>query len=257
MPIRGVLLDLEGVVYQDDTLIAGAPDAIDAIRNRDLAIRFLTNTTTKPRSAIIQDLARMGITVDPNEVFTPARAAGRILDAEGIRHIHLAAMAELEEDFAVFELVASKPDAVVLGDLFADFDWRRLNDLFEMLSGGASLIALHRNRYCRRDGNLALDLGPFVVALEYAARVEAITVGKPSPTFFALAVEDMKLTASGVLMVGDDIDADIGGASSAGIRSAQVRTGKFRPLDEQPGNPKPDFRIDSIVELLAHLPKLQ
>jgi len=253
MPVRGILLDLEGVVYQDDTPIAGAQAAVDAIRRQGYLLRFLTNTTTKPRAAIVDDLAGMDITANNDEVFTPARAAAQLLDTAGVRRIHVAANATLEADFSAFECVFANPEAVILGDLFTAFDWERLNAIFEMLSSGARLIALHRNRYCRRDGSLALDLGPFVVALEYATRVEATTVGKPSQHFFTHAVEDMGLTSDQVVMVGDDIEADIGGAFDTGISTIQVRTGKFQLSDERSSLPQPVLRIGSIADLPSHL----
>ena len=50
--IRGVLLDLEGVVYQGHCAISGAVDAVQALERRRLRIRYTTNTTVQPRSAI-------------------------------------------------------------------------------------------------------------------------------------------------------------------------------------------------------------
>ena len=68
------------------------------------------------------------------------------------------------------ELVEQAPvDAVVMGDLYRAYDWDRLNLVFSMVRGGARLIALHKNRTCRRDQGIALDAGPFVAAVEYAA----------------------------------------------------------------------------------------
>ena len=72
-----------------------------------------------------------------------------------------------------------------------------------------------------------------MAALEYAAGIEAVVVGKPSPDFFQAAVADLGLTPPEVLMIGDDVEADVLGAVAAGLQGVLVRTGKFEPADER------------------------
>jgi HAD superfamily hydrolase (TIGR01458 family) len=171
-------------------------------------------------------------------------------------HIHLAAVPSLAEDFTDFQLVDESPDAVVMGDLHKDFTWERLDSLFRMVHGGAQLVALHKNRYCRRDIELSLDLGPFVAALEYATNTQALVVGKPSKPFFFSAVADMGLTTNEVVMVGDDLEADIGGALDAGFKAVQVKTGKYSAHDDDHTEVRPTARIASIADLPAWLDTL-
>ncbi len=253
MSIRAILFDLEGVLYQRDMPIPGALDVIAEVRARGLPVRFLTNTTTKPRSAIVGRLNAMGFAVEPGEVFSPPLAARRDLEAAGMRRVHLATVPALAEDFVGFELVDDAPDAVVMGDLGPGYDFDRLNSLFAMLVSGARLIALHKNRYWRKDRNLILDLGPFVALLEYAADTEARIVGKPARAFFEFALADMNVSAGETLMIGDDIEGDVGGGQNAGLRAVQVRTGKFRETDESHPLINPDFRLNSIADLPALL----
>ncbi len=249
MALRGVLLDLEGVLYQDGRPIDGAIGAMAALRESGIAMRFLTNTTTRPRREIRAAMQAMGFDAALDDIFSPAMAAGRFLESAGVTRIHLAAPPGLAEDFEGFTLVENDPEAVVIGDLHSDFSWRRVNRLYGMLRGGARLVALHKNRYCRREDGLALDLGPFVAALEYAAAVEAEIMGKPSPAFFAMALASLGLDAGDVVMVGDDIEADIGGAQGAGLRAVQVETGKYSANDRCHPRIAPDGRIPSVAGL--------
>lgn len=249
MAVQGLLLDLEGVIYIGSEPVAGAEAALSRLRKQGLAMRYLTNTTTLPRDSILARLRDMGIEASREDVLTPAIAARRLLHRADVHRVHLAAPDPLAADFGDFELVKAKPEAVVLGDLYRSFDWDRLNDLFAMLHEGARLVALHRNRVCRRGDTIALDLGPFVAALEYAANVKATVVGKPSPEFFSTAIESLGLEAASVVMVGDDIEADIGGARIAGARAIQVCTGKYTPADDSRERFAPDARIDSVADL--------
>ena len=250
MQVKAVLLDLEGVLYEGDRPIAGATAAVDRLHDLGLGLRYLTNTTTTSRAGVAARLDGLGLTLGIDSLFTPLAAASRLLTTWQARRIHLAAPPAAAEDFADFELARKGPvDAVVVGDLYKDFDWDRLNELFGLLRGGARLIALHKNRYCRREAGLGLDVGPFVAALEYAANTEAVVVGKPSADFFQLALDDLGVAASEAVMVGDDIDADIGGAQGAGLTAVQVRTGKYSDSDLAHPTTQPNHRIDSIAEL--------
>ena len=96
---------------------------------------------------------------------------------------------------------------------------------------------------------LSLSAGPFVVALETATGKSATVVGKPAKSFFDLALQDMGLAADEVVMIGDDILTDIGGAQAAGMRGILVRTGKFREDVTLTVGIKPDAVINSIGDI--------
>ena len=250
MPIRAVLLDLEGVLYEGGAPIAGAREAVGALEARGLALRYVTNTTTTSRAGVARRVAAVGLQIDLGTLFTPLAAARLLLAQWNARRIHLAAPAETAEDFAGFELAEAGPvDAVVMGDLYKGFDWEKLDGLFAMVRAGARLVALHKNRFCRRGEAIGLDAGPFVAAVEYAAGVEAVVVGKPSVDFFKLALDDLGVPAVEAIMVGDDIEADIGGAQDAGLVAVQVETGKFTSADLDHPRVTPDARIASIADL--------
>ncbi len=255
MKYYGVLLDLEGVLYQEDIPIDGAQIALERLAQANVPVRFLTNTTTRPRKDIAWRLSAMGFVLLPEHVFSPSAAACQYLEAEGLQRVFVAGDPALAEDFDTFEITSENPDAVIMGDLYTRFDWHILNRIFSMLEGGARLIALHKNRYCRRDGEIALDLGPFVAAMEFAAGIDAVLMGKPNQTFFDMALSDMGLPVDAVVMVGDDPYADIGGAKAAGIAAVQVKTGKYCTSAKVASLTLPvaDGVIGSIADLPAWL----
>jgi HAD superfamily hydrolase (TIGR01458 family) len=141
-----------------------------------------------------------------------------------------------------------------VGDAHTNFTYERLNGAFRALKNGAKLVAAAKNRYFKdEDGALSMDAGGFIAALEYAADTEATLIGKPSQTFFHLAVASMGLQAYEVLMVGDDIESDIKGAQEAGLKAALVKTGKFDPHDLTRGI-RPDFILEDVNDVLKLLP---
>ena len=121
---------------------------------------------------------------------------------------------------------------MLLGDAGEDFSYANLNRAFRLLMDGAPLLAMGNNRYFRDEDGLSLDIGPFVAALEYACDRPATVLGKPSAAFFRAAVETLGIEPAAAVMVGDDVLADVEGAFAAGLRGLLVRTGKYRPGDE-------------------------
>tara|TARA_Y100001970_G_scaffold30297_1_gene37620 strand:+ start:762 stop:1547 length:786 start_codon:yes stop_codon:yes gene_type:complete len=251
---EGLLLDLEGVLYQGDKIIDGAFESINEIKKNNIKIRYLTNTTTTPRKLILNKLIKFGLPVQESDIFSPVIAANNFLNEKKISRIFLLAEKNLIEDFKKMELDTKKPQAVIIGDIYKNFNWDILNKTFQIISDNNSIIiALHKNKYCRRDEKIALDLGPFVSALEYATSSKAFVMGKPEKNFFDLAIKDMNLKYNKVLMIGDDILSDIDGAKKNQIMSIQVKTGKYQKKDESSFYTQPDFRLNSIVDLPSFL----
>ncbi len=238
MPIRGVLLDLGGVVYVGNDALPGAVDAVDRIRAAGIPIRGITNTTRQPRRALLGKLHRMGLVLEPDELFMPAIAARRYLEANGMSP-YLLIHPALEEDFAGLPETEG-PSAVVVGDAGTGFTYERLNAAFRALDPQAAFLALARNRSFRdADQKLSLDAGPFVAALEYATGRTATVLGKPSAEFFGAAIDSLGCARADAVMIGDDVEADIAGAQAAGIRGILVQTGKYHAGDEARIAPPP------------------
>ncbi len=228
--MKAILLDLDGVVTVGHKALPGSLDAIALVREAGIPLRFITNTTRRPRRRIVADLAELGLTVEETDVFTPAALAREFLLRLNLTPF-LVVHPELQEEFA--DLPVGEGEAVVVGDAGPFFTYDLLNQAYRKILHGAEFFALAKNRnFLDHDHELSLDAGPFVSALEYASGETAWVLGKPSPTFFALAVESMGCAPEDVVMIGDDAEADIGGAMAAGLEGILVRTGKYRPGQE-------------------------
>ena len=83
--ISGVLLDLAGVIYEGESALPGALDAVNQIRHAGLSLRFVTNTTRMTKHMVLQRLARLGLGVTERELFTPAQAAREWERPDGCR----------------------------------------------------------------------------------------------------------------------------------------------------------------------------
>ena len=146
-PPDAVLLDLDGVLYVEDEPVPGAREAVAALRERGMALRFVTNTTTLPRRRILERLDRLGFAAAPHELATPAALAVRRCIDRGHRRVALLMNDAVKEDLAGLEEVEHEADAVIVGDLGTAWAYEPLNRAFRLLMEGAELIALQKNRY--------------------------------------------------------------------------------------------------------------
>lgn len=246
--IKGLLADMDGVWFVGDRALPGAIEALARLRARSIPVRFVTNTTTKTQAEMAKKMLSMGFDVDASEFVTTPVAAASLLRAGGIEHVRLVVSLSIRGEFAGFS-TAPPHQAIVIGDIGRVWNYDLMSELFRQIMDGAEIVALHKGRYWQVDDGLALDIGAFVAGLEYATGKAAAVIGKPSPAMFYAALTDLGLEADDVVMVGDDVYNDVGGARSAGIRSVLVKTGKYREELVAASGVTPDLTIESIAEL--------
>src|SRR5262245_42481534 len=134
--IKGLLIDLDGVVYDDEEVIPDSVYAIRWLQQKGIPFRFATNATARSRASLVRRLAGLGIEVGEDQVVnTPYVAARELLRRPQTRCLLLV-----------------KEDA------------RRE---FDGVLSGAEMMALQKDRFWKVRDELVLDAGPFVVALEY------------------------------------------------------------------------------------------
>ena len=255
--MAAILLDIDGVLHVSGEAVPGGGDAVRALRADGHRLRFVTNNTTRAREQLADDLRGLGIELESDELTTTPVAAARLL--EGKRVLALTMQAVRDDLARRVELVERDAEIVLLGG--ADetdesgrvFAYENLNKAFAELEAGARLVCLHRNRWWQTSRGPLLDSGAFVAGLEYAAGVEAEVVGKPTRAYFEAALAELDASPEEAMMVGDDVEADIGGAKAAGLRAVLVRTGKFREEALAGADPRPDGVVASIAAVPAFL----
>jgi HAD superfamily hydrolase (TIGR01458 family) len=250
--MAAILLDVDGVLHVSGEPIPGAVDAVRRLRSDGHRIRFVTNSTTMSRGQLGRSLREMGFAIDDEELQTTGSVAARVL--RGKRVLALT-MPGILDDLEGIELIGMNADAVLVGG--ADegeepgrvFSYLNLNRAFLELQAGADLYCLHRNRWWQTAEGPRLDAGAFVAGLEYVSGKDATVLGKPSPRYFAAALEAIDADPELTWMVGDDVEGDVVGAQRYGMRTVLVRTGKFRPDDVEDAGALPYGIVSSIAQL--------
>jgi len=253
-----ILLDLDGTLYIGDQVIPDAITSLAQLRERGIALRFITNTTTKSQAELVAQLHTLGFQLDADELISAAVAATlelRNLQQQAGRRLRIWPLVAdaIKTDFNDFIYDEQQPDYIVLGDIGERWDLNLINRLFNVMHSGAELIALHKGRFWQTRDGLKADIGFFVAGLEYVSSKTARVMGKPNRDFYQRVLDSANVKAKDAMMVGDDIDSDVGGAQSIGMSGCLVKTGKFRQAYFEQSAVIPDLVLESVADLTTVL----
>ena len=246
---QAFLFDLDGTLTIDSRPVPLTAAALAWLKSHGYPIRICTNTTTLSRATMSARLRDSGFPVEPQEIFSAPAAAVLYLRRHQVKSCCKLLSPDVRVDFEEFAESDYSAEYIVIGDVGEIWDYALMSRLFRSVMNGSKIITLHKGRYWLSGGELKIDIGAFIAGLEFATGATALVIGKPSPAFFELALDDLGIAAAHACMIGDDLINDVQGAQSCGIKGVLVRTGKYRQDQVKAANVKPDLEIDSVADL--------
>jgi len=246
---HGYLIDMDGVLYRGQELIPGADEFLEELRTRGIPFRLLTNNSQRTRRDVVVKLARLGIVVEEEHVFTSAMATARYLALQkpggtafviGEGGLHTALHTN------GYSVVDRDPDYVVVGE-GRTFNLELVEAAVRMIHHGAKLVATNLDPNCPTETGIRPGCGALVALLETATGVKAFSVGKPSPVMMRVARKEMGLATDETIMIGDTMETDILGGVQLGYHTILVLSGGTKRDDL----PRYAYRPETIVESLA------
>uniref|UniRef100_A0A0N5ACT3 Phospholysine phosphohistidine inorganic pyrophosphate phosphatase n=1 Tax=Syphacia muris TaxID=451379 RepID=A0A0N5ACT3_9BILA len=212
-------------------------------------VRFISNDSCATPKLLAEKLSGLGINIDVQHVFTPISAAIKYIQENHLRP-HLLVHKNVKDEFA--KINCQNPNCVVLGDAEDELTYENLNHALRVLIDNPLIVSLGFGKFYRRTDGYVMDVGCYAKGLQYATNARIEIIGKPSKSFFYQAIQSMNLTKDEVVMIGDDIDGDIGAAQALGIKAVLVRTGKWREEWEK-HVVKPDLIANSLFDAVEQL----
>jgi HAD superfamily hydrolase (TIGR01450 family) len=195
--VRGLVLDLDGVLTVRGVLLPGADEALGALDARGLPYLVGTNVSLASRATLARELTEAGLPISAERIVSAVSTAGALARRRyGSRPLYVMASQDALTEFAGLQLLshdeAAEPEArvaaVIVGDAADEFTSRNMQSAFRLVRNGARLVAMHKNRWWLTPDGATLDAGAYVAGLEFATERRAFVTGKPSPTFFREAV---------------------------------------------------------------------
>ncbi len=257
--VRGLLIDLDGVVYIGTEAIPGAVDFLSKARSHGLPYLLVTNNSTATVRVVADRLRSMGIQVEPDEILTSAEAAAALVKTASPDGARVLAVGEagLREALAHqgLEVVdgGSTVDWVVVG-LDRAFDYAKLAAATRAILSGARFVATNTDPLLPVErGRVVPGAGSIIAAIRTATGAEPTVVGKPEPGLFQRGLQRLGIPEpQQAAMIGDRIDTDVVGGQRAGLRTVLVLTGLTSAVQVADSPTQPDVVVPHLAAL-AHL----
>lgn len=263
MPIKNLILDMDGVLWHGETPVPGLVDFFDALRAAGIGFVLATNNATKTAASYTERLARFGVAVSPEQILTSAETTAAylavrhesgapvyVLGAQGLHDavrdqgFHVVTPAEVRAGISVVAVVAGLAPNMMYEDLaMAAY----------LINQGAPFIGTNPDLTFPSEYGPLPGSGAFLAALSAATGVEPTIIGKPEPVIFLEAVKRLGGDASGVAMVGDRLSTDIYGAKAVGLQAILLLSGISTREEAEAGSVQPDYIFADITELASFL----
>jgi len=248
------LFDLDGVFYRgkESRVKVGGTQAVEAIRKGGKKLLILTNNSTDSAATVHSRLIGFGIPVKKDEVLTSGLLTAQYLEQEhGKVTYFLVGEEGLDAEMKRCghrRTEGETADFVVVG-LDRRLTYDKLDHAARLARNGAGLVATHASRLYMYKSGPAMATGPLVKAIEYASQKRAVVIGKPSRLMFSIALQRAGMRKRDAVMIGDQADTDILGASRAGIDAILVTTG----IDQDAPGLKLLTKLSNVDELVPLL----
>jgi HAD superfamily hydrolase (TIGR01450 family) len=231
----GWVIDLDGVVWLGPEPIAGAAEALAALRDRGESVLFVTNNSSNPIEHYEAQLEAQGIPAQ-GSVVSSAVIAASLVDPSEVALV--CAGPGVEQALAARGVTTTHdgPADVVVVGYHRDFDYDRMTAASVAVMGGARLLATNDDpTYPSPEGPIPGG-GAILASIVTATAVDPVVAGKPYPPAVHYVLD--RLGPEGTV-VGDRLSTDGAFARALGFRFALVLSGVTSEAD-LPGDPLPD-----------------
>jgi HAD superfamily hydrolase (TIGR01458 family) len=250
-----VLIDFDGVLRLGSKSAQDAGKFLKYLVDKKIPSHIISNSTLMTSDEVIKFLSDNDIDFGI-PAMTAADAALYYVKEHFIK-VSVYCVDSIRKNFLEF-IDDENPEAVIIGDNGDKWNADMMNEIFRKVQAGAQLIAMHKTRYwAPRNGELVLDAGSYIKAIEYGADREATLIGKPSPIYFGTALSLLGFSIDDeFFMIGDDLESDIAGAQKFGGKGVLIYTGKTKYPIENEAKLKPDLEINNLTEMIEILERI-
>ena len=258
-PIRGLVLDMDGVLWKDSSPIGNLPAIFNSIRLQGFKVILATNNATISVKEYLEKIQGFGVELEPWQIVTSAMASVDTLNKAfpnkgavyivgenglitGLRENGFNPITDPADDLPVVAVIAGMDRMVT---------YQKLRRAAFHIRTGVPFYGTNPDATFPTPLGLVPGAGSIIAAIETASGVKPIIIGKPSPFMFDLSKERMKLSRDEILVVGDRLETDIAGGQAMGAHTALVLSGVSTSQQASNWNPQPDMIANDLTELIS------
>ena len=253
--IRSWLMDMDGVLVQEQQAVPGAQDFIGRLRELGLPFLVLTNNSIYTPRDLAARLRRTGLDVPEGSIWTSALATAKFLDDQrpgGTAFVIGESGLTTALHDNGYTLSETDPDYVVLGET-RTYSFERITHAIRLIAGGSRFIATNPDNVGPTPDGLLPATGSVAALISRATGVDPYYVGKPNPLMMRSALNAIEAHSETTAMIGDRMDTDIVSGLEAGLETILVLTGVTTPGEAERYSYRPSRIVDSVADLVGEL----
>jgi NagD protein len=246
------LTDMDGVLVHEDKALPGAAEFLQRLVQRERRFLVLTNNSIYTPRDLSARLARSGLDVPEQSIWTSALATANFL-AEQMPGGSAYVIGEAGLTTALHEigyvLTDSAPDYVVLGET-RTYSFEAITQAIRLVAAGARFIATNPDVTGPTPQGPLPATGSVAALITKATGVDPYFIGKPNPMMFRSAMNRIHAHSESTMMVGDRMDTDVIAGIEAGLDTILVLTGSTTADQVNRFPFRPARILDSIADAI-------
>lgn len=255
--IKGLIIDMDGVLWRESEPIGDLPAIFDRIREAGLQLILATNNSTRTIDQYLERFTKFGVTLEASQVITSGQGVGMYLKDQypDGANVYVVGQPGLKKTLASYSLNVVDEEEQDVQAVVASMDFSLTYDKIKhasmLIRAGSDFIGTNPDPTLPTPHGFVPGSGTVIGAIEIASGTKAKIIGKPQPTLYKMALKRLGLKPEETLAIGDRLDTDIAGAQAAGIHTALVLTGASTLEDAQHFDPQPEIIIQDLQELIS------
>lgn len=251
-PPKSILSDMDGVLVRGRTVIPGAVEFVQRLKDEGRKFMVLTNNSIYPPAILAYRLSRIGLEVPIESIHTSALATAQFLHTQrpgGTAYlIGEEGLREALEDVH-YHITDESPDYVVLGET-NDYNFDRITHAIRLILGGARFIATNPDVTGPSEEGIVPATGAVAKLIETATGISPYFIGKPNPLMIRTALKRLGEHSQNTIMIGDRMDTDVLIGIESGLETVLVLTGVSTRESVALFPYQPTRIVDSIADVL-------
>ena len=254
--IKGLILDMDGVLWRDTEPIGDLPTLFQKISDQGWKTAFVTNNATRSVSQYVEKFASFGVATEEDQIINSGLATalylrkrfplgGQVYVIGEVGFLHTLSDHGYEDSI-------DDPLAVVVS-LDRNLTYNKLSLATGFVRSGLPFVGTNPDPALPTPSGYIPGTGSILAAIEAATGCEPAIIGKPSPSMYQIAIDNLGFQPEKVLAVGDQMGTDIAAGIAAGCLTGLVLTGVSdeNAVDDFPF--KPTYVAQSLTDLINEL----
>jgi len=246
------LVDMDGVLVREETVVPGADKFLDALRATGRRILVLTNNSIYTPRDLSARLATLGLDVPEAELWTAALATAAFVQSQrpyGTAFVLGEAGLTTALHAVGYVLTDRNPDYVILGET-RTYSFEAITTAVRLIAAGARFLAANPDPTGPSPEGILPATGSVAQLIRHATGKAPYFVGKPNPLMVREGLNKIGGHSEATVMVGDRMDTDVVAGIEAGLDTILVLSGVTKREDVERFPYRPGRIVESVADLV-------